>query len=108
MKKLMSLAAFGIGYVLGTRAGRERYDQLKRGFTRVREDPRVQEQARNVAEAAKAQAPVVMEKVGDVASTAVSKVRPSSSGSPDADEFDEVVEIIEPSLVRPEGPLPTS
>lgn len=107
MNKVMSLAAFGFGYVLGARAGRERYDQLKRGFTRVREDPRVQEQARNVAEAAKAQAPVVMDKVGDVASSAVRKVRPSSSDTPDPDEFDEIVEIIDPSL-RPEGSLPTS
>lgn len=29
MKKLMTLAAFGLGYVLGTRAGRERYEQIR-------------------------------------------------------------------------------
>jgi hypothetical protein len=29
MKKLMTLAAFGLGYVLGTRAGRERYEQMR-------------------------------------------------------------------------------
>jgi hypothetical protein len=28
MKKLMTLAAFGLGYVLGTRAERERYEQI--------------------------------------------------------------------------------
>lgn len=89
MKKLMSLTAFGLGYVLGARAGRERYDQLMRGFLRVREDPRVQEQAQHVADVAKEQAPVVMDKVSGVASAAVQKVRPSSD-SPDPDEGGEV------------------
>ena len=45
MKKLMGLVAFGLGYVLGARAGRERYDQIMRGFARVREDPRVDDSA---------------------------------------------------------------
>ena len=30
MKKLMLLVAGGVGYVLGTRAGRERYEQIKK------------------------------------------------------------------------------
>jgi hypothetical protein len=34
MKKLMTVAAFGLGYVLGTRAGRERYEQI-RGLART-------------------------------------------------------------------------
>jgi hypothetical protein len=29
MKKVMTFAAFGLGYVLGTRAGRERYEQIR-------------------------------------------------------------------------------
>jgi hypothetical protein len=29
MKKLMTLAAFGLGYVLGTKAGHERYEQIR-------------------------------------------------------------------------------
>jgi hypothetical protein len=45
MKRLMSLVAFGLGYLLGSRAGRERYDQIMRGLTRVREDPRVDDSA---------------------------------------------------------------
>ena len=35
MKKLMLLVAGGVGYVLGARAGRERYDQIKKAATRV-------------------------------------------------------------------------
>ena len=42
MKKLTLLIAGGIGYVLGTRAGRERYEQMKKAATRVKDDPRVQ------------------------------------------------------------------
>jgi hypothetical protein len=29
MKKLMTFTAFGLGYVLGTRAGRERYERIR-------------------------------------------------------------------------------
>lgn len=86
MKKLIGLVAFGIGYLLGARHGRERYDEIMRGFKRVREDPRVQEQVNHVADLAKEQGPVVMDKAGDVASSAVRKVRPSSSTGPDSPE----------------------
>lgn len=33
--KLTALAVFGVGYVLGTRAGRERYDQIRALTTRL-------------------------------------------------------------------------
>lgn len=33
--KLRTLAVFGIGYVLGTRAGRERYDQIREAAKRA-------------------------------------------------------------------------
>lgn len=50
--KLMLAAGIGIGYVLGTRAGRERYDQMKNKAQAVWQDPRTQDkvhQARDVA-----------------------------------------------------------
>jgi len=129
MKRLMSLAAFGLGYVLGARAGRERYDQLMRGMRRVRDDPRVQEQTHNVAEAARQQAPVVMEKVSDlaeaakeqapvvrdkvsdVAASAVRKVHPDSGDTTDREEatpFTEEPTRFGEETPRPEGLLPTS
>lgn len=43
--KLIFLAGVGVGYVLGARAGRERYEQLVRAARRVRENPTVQETA---------------------------------------------------------------
>jgi hypothetical protein len=39
------LTGLGIGYVLGARAGRERYDQIQRAFNAIRENPTVQETA---------------------------------------------------------------
>jgi hypothetical protein len=84
MKKLSLLIAAAAGYVLGARAGRERYEQIKKAATRVKEDPRVQEKAHQAADLAKEKAPVVKDKVTSAASTAAStaadKVTPSGSG----------------------------
>ncbi len=79
MKKLSLLTAGFIGYVLGSRAGRERYEQIKKAATRVRNDPRVQEKATQAADLAKEKAPVVKDKVVSAASTAADKVTPSGS-----------------------------
>jgi hypothetical protein len=40
--KLSFLAGFGAGYVLGARAGRERYEQIRRAYHSAKEDPRLQ------------------------------------------------------------------
>lgn len=70
MSKLSMLIAGGLGYVLGARAGRERYEQIAGTVTKVRNDPRVQEKAHQVADVAREQAPVVKDKVASAASTA--------------------------------------
>ena len=43
--KLKLLVGFGAGYVLGARAGRERYDQIAGKAQELWRDPRVQEKA---------------------------------------------------------------
>ncbi|WP_055483292.1 hypothetical protein [Sphaerimonospora mesophila] len=43
--KMMFAAGLAVGYVLGTRAGRERYEQIKRMAQRVADSPTVQEAA---------------------------------------------------------------
>ena len=87
MRKLMLLVAFAAGYVLGARAGRARYEQIKSAATRVRNDPRVQEKAHQAVDLAKEQAPVVAEKVtsaaGTVASTVAGKVTGGSDTTPE-------------------------
>ena len=45
MAKLKMLVAFGAGYVLGSRAGRERYEQIVDKAQGVWHDPRVQRTA---------------------------------------------------------------
>jgi hypothetical protein len=40
--KLSFLAGFGAGYVLGAKAGRERYDQIRRAWEHAKDDPKLQ------------------------------------------------------------------
>jgi hypothetical protein len=77
MRKLLLLAAFAAGYVLGARAGRERYEQIMQTVTKVRNDPRVQERAHQAVDLAREQAPVVAGKVSGAAGAAASKVKSS-------------------------------
>ena len=63
MSKLLLLAVGAAGYVLGTRAGRERYEQIKGMAVKVKDDPRVQEKAHQATDLAKEKAPVVKDKV---------------------------------------------
>ncbi len=78
MKKLTILVAAGIGYVLGTKAGRERYDQIRGAARKVGNDPRVQARAQQAADLARDTAPVVKEKLVGAAGAAAEKVRPTS------------------------------
>jgi len=43
--KMMFIAGLAAGYVLGTRAGRERYEQIVQAARRLRENPTLQEAA---------------------------------------------------------------
>ena len=83
--KLALVVGAGIGYVLGTRAGRQRYEQIKRAAGNLWRDPRVQRQVHQAEDFAKEKAPEVVGYLGETAKKAASKVagkRPSSdSGS---------------------------
>jgi len=67
--KFKWLAGFGAGYVLGTRAGRERYDQIAQRAQQLWGDPRVQDKAGRATQALKEKADqaqqAVKDKVGD-------------------------------------------
>jgi len=45
MMKFSFVVGLGVGYVLGSRAGRQRYEQLARSWRQIRENPAVQEAA---------------------------------------------------------------
>lgn len=89
MSKLGILVVGGIGYVLGTRAGRERYDQIRGLATKVKDNPRVQEGTHRATaaakEAARDAAPVVKEKVSGAASSAAQSVKSAAGSSNEPD-----------------------
>lgn len=72
--KILFVAGLGIGYVLGTRAGREKYEQLKSGAMKLWNDPRVQRQVDAAETFVKDKAPDVAEFVSDSAKKVVSQV----------------------------------
>jgi len=57
--KILLVLGLGIGYVLGTRDGRARYNQMKNAALKVWNDPRVQEQVNAATEFVKENAPEV-------------------------------------------------
>jgi hypothetical protein len=57
--KLSFLAGFGAGYVLGAKAGRGRYEQIRRAWEHAKDDPRLQ----GLAGVAQARADAVLSSV---------------------------------------------
>ncbi|MDK7750290.1 hypothetical protein QP572_08000 [Brevibacterium sp. UMB10442] len=123
-KRLVLLAGIGIGFVLGSRAGRQSYENLKRQATNLWNDPKVQdgidtareqieEKAPVVAQAVKDKAPVVVDKVKEAADAGVAKAKEATSdvkakveNDPKADVPDDVVS--DPATpMDEEGPAPT-
>jgi hypothetical protein len=79
MKKLPLLAAAAAGYVLGSRAGRQRYEQIKSGARKVSQNPRVQSVAHKAQDAAAHQAAAAAELAKDKVTSAADKVRGGDS-----------------------------
>ena len=98
MNKLLLLAAAGVGYVLGARAGRERYDQITGAVNKVKNDPRVQEKAHQAVDVAKHQAPVVADKVTSAATAATAAAKDKVSGGSSEPRVEH--------LAGPQGDLP--
>jgi hypothetical protein len=74
--KLSLLVGFGVGYVLGARSGRQRYDQIAGKAQQVWRDPRVQEKAGQAQQ-------VVQQKAGQAGQVVKEKVTSASSSSED-------------------------
>jgi len=70
MRKLMLLIGVGIGYILGAKAGRERYEQISRQAQKIRSNPTVQQKVDEAKHVAK-----------DAADTATEKVRSESDST---------------------------
>ena len=63
MSKLGMLTAGAVGYVLGARAGRERYEQIVFQAQRLWTNPRVQQGVSEAQDLAREKGPVVADKV---------------------------------------------
>ena len=99
MKKLVVLTIFATGYVLGAKAGRERYEQLRGLFLRVKNNPTVQQAAHQAADSAREHAPDVGHKLADTAGGLADRVRHGRlNGRSDPDSTEE--------WVSPDSPLP--
>jgi hypothetical protein len=77
------LAAAAAGYVLGARAGRQRYEQLKAGAQRVSRNPRVQSVAHKAQDAAAQQASAVAEAAKDLTKQGVAAATDKVRGHDD-------------------------
>ncbi len=82
--KLVFLTGVGVGYVLGSRAGRTRYEQIKTKSQELWQSEPVQTKVSDAGDAIKAAAPVVTEKVSDAAkqATEAAKTKLSSDDAP--------------------------
>src|SRR5690554_3329788 len=78
--KILIVTGLAVGYVLGARAGRERYEEIKRAATKFWNDPRVKQQVETVEDFAKDKAPEVVDFISDNAKKVVSQVRSSNKG----------------------------
>ena len=80
MKKLLILAAAGAGYVLGTKAGRERYEKIKRHSATVWNSGPVQQGVHEAEGVARQAASAASRHAADAASAAGSKVAAKVKG----------------------------
>ena len=87
MSKLTMLVTGAAGYVLGTKAGRERYEQIKARASKVAQDPRVRTKAKDAGTMMKEKAPVVKDNfagaAGSVTGTGQNKTSTGTSSSSD-------------------------
>lgn len=83
MKKLTVLIAGAAGYVLGSRAGRQRYEQIKTQATKVWNNPKVQDTVETVQEQAKTTGADVASTVGSKVAETAGDVKNKVTGSSD-------------------------
>lgn len=84
--KLAFLLGAAVGYVLGTRAGRERYEQIKRGALRVWNTGPVQRGVESVRGAVDERAEDVKQTVRKLGSQLLGKLSEQAAGRPPAEK----------------------
>lgn len=95
--RILFIIGLAAGYVLGAKAGRPRYEQLKAKANRAWEDPRVQKVVTDTQEFVKETAPIVQEKVvaGTKAAVAGAQETYTRAAETARDVSDRVVETVQ-------------
>lgn len=83
--KILFLTGLGVGYVFGTKAGREKYNQISEVASKFWNDPRVKTRVDQVEGFVKEKAPEVAEFVSGNAKNAASKVGGKKNGGSSSD-----------------------
>ena len=72
MNKILLFLVFGLGYVLGARAGRKRYEQIREKAQQLWNDQHVQSAVHSAGDLVE----TAVDKVGDKAGEIIGKARP--------------------------------
>lgn len=81
--KVMFLIGLALGYVLGTKAGRERYEQLRAGAEKLWTNPRVQTGVHRAEDYVRGVAPDVVDRVESTARKVTEQVRARRASAPE-------------------------
>lgn len=84
MSKISFVLGGIVGYILGARAGHDRYEQIVDAGKQVWENPRVQEGRHKVEETVREQAPGLKQKVSEAVGKAKDATPDSDDGANDA------------------------
>lgn len=112
MSKISFVLGAAVGYVLGARAGRQRYEQIRSGAAKAWQSQPVQQQVATAKHAAKTKAaPAALDAVSTAASVAGDKMREGASkikGDPTRDVPSGVAADTQGPSTYPlgEGPTP--
>lgn len=79
--RLIFLTGVATGYVLGARAGRARYEQIRSATTRVWNSDGVQKQVHTIEDFIADRTPDVADFIGETTKKVVRKAGPKGSGS---------------------------
>ncbi|MGC5076336.1 hypothetical protein [Agrococcus sp. DT81.2] len=78
--RILFVVGLGAGYVLGAKAGRQRYEQIASAADKVWNSPSVAKQRHEVQHFVETKAPKLVETAKDAAGDAVSKVKSRKDG----------------------------
>jgi gas vesicle protein len=101
MKKIPLLIAAGAGYVLGTKAGRERYEQIKQQATKTWNNPKVQDTVDQVQTQAKHAGADLGSKVGSKVAETASDVKDKVTDKVSSSDDHSVADHQQPGTVGP-------